>query len=252
MPTVYLVNVGANVAHKSEARSPLFDDGTFRFVTFPDKDCRMEYPAEARRFVRDPVRMRTHLDPDWSNLTYGDCCGNPRAGALLRVKQDDILLFWGLFWRVGAPAASVWDSTEKTWCLLGALRVEGVLEAGESVAHLPPVERRRALENAHMRGNRVERRESVRVFLGNLKYSARFRRAVDLGVYRDDSLLKRIVRARDGRPIRWHEPPRWNSVTRSCRPILDLSLKADLSTAAFLRDGIGSLNPGFDLLAGIH
>jgi ABC-type branched-subunit amino acid transport system substrate-binding protein len=39
MSKIFLVNVGANTSHASKARSPIFEDGTFVYVSFPlDED----------------------------------------------------------------------------------------------------------------------------------------------------------------------------------------------------------------------
>ena len=79
MAKVYLINVGANTAHSSKARAPLFPDGQFVFIPFPDSDCSAPYDRGAWPFVRDPEFLTTHPDPDWRNLTYGDNCRNRRA-----------------------------------------------------------------------------------------------------------------------------------------------------------------------------
>ena len=89
----------------------------------------------------------------------------------------------------------------------------------------------------------------MRVFLADLKYSQKFRCAVNLQIYADESLLIATVRTRDGRRIKWYESPRWNSVTRACRAILDLSNPADQERARILRDAIKAKNPDYDLLA---
>src|SRR5260370_33987033 len=96
MAKVYFINVGANTGDSMKARSPIFDNGKFRFVTFPSKKGRSgerPYPSENCAFLH-PIHnlYKTHLDPDLENLTYGDYCGNGRARALKRVKVDDILL----------------------------------------------------------------------------------------------------------------------------------------------------------------
>jgi len=91
MSKIYLINVGANVGHQSEARSPIFDNGSFEFVSFPDPVRSTPYPAAVRPYLRRGVKT-THPDPDWANLTYGDFCFNQRARALLKVECGDILL----------------------------------------------------------------------------------------------------------------------------------------------------------------
>src|ERR1700741_5161766 len=121
---IYFINVGANTAHTSKARAPLFPNDNFEFVPFPDEDCIAPYERALWAFVCDPVNLRTHPDPDWRNKTYGDNCRNRRAKALLSVIPGDILLFWGLFWKVGHGSA-VFDvrQDQKRWCIFGALTV---------------------------------------------------------------------------------------------------------------------------------
>src|SRR6266436_5248754 len=121
-----------NVSHRHQARSPIFADGKFEFVSFPDHTNQTRYPAAVRSFVRRGIRT-THLDPDWENLTYGDCCQNPRAKALLSVETDDILLFWGLLWRIDDRRSDIWGCRHRGWYLLGALRVKLALNSGESL-----------------------------------------------------------------------------------------------------------------------
>ncbi len=71
MAKVYLVNVGANTRHSATARSPVFDDGTFVYVSFPHRgeQGQRPYPREARTFIRNVDPWETHLDPDWKNFT---------------------------------------------------------------------------------------------------------------------------------------------------------------------------------------
>ena len=82
MSTIYLINVGANLGHKSIARSPIFRNGTFVYVPFPHPGRRgaRSYPKEARPFVRG-IDVR---------VTYGTNIG------LKHVIEDDILLYWAL------------------------------------------------------------------------------------------------------------------------------------------------------------
>jgi len=251
MPKVFLVNVGANTADQGRARSPLFNNGSYIYVSFPDAGSRRLYLPEACPYVSDPANLRTHLDPDWHDLTYGDFCHNARARALLSAHLGDILLFWGLLWRVRGKKSSVWESDEKRWCVLGAMRIEACLESKQTLEHLALEQRRRVANNEHMAGSRVEGRPLVRVFLADKRYSMRFDRAVDLQVYRDDGLLRRTLRSKDGRKIEWGSSPRWNSVMRSCRAVFDLSDPESRGRARIVRESIKRLNPGFDLFAGM-
>jgi len=131
---------------------------------------------------------------------------------------------------------------------MGAMRVKIVLSSGESLESLPTNDRKRLRQNDHVRGDRVEGREHVKVFLADRKYSRKFDRAVDLQIYADDSLLIAIVKTSDGKNIMWYERPRWNSVTRACRAILDLSDPTHAKRARILRDAIRAKNGDYDLL----
>src|SRR3954447_4569651 len=105
MPKIYLINVGANTRHYTVARSPRFDDGSWKYVSFPAKHCspfcksvkhhrnKQTYSKEIFPFLSSECPRHTHLDPDWENMTYGDNCQNRKARALLNVIPNDTLLF---------------------------------------------------------------------------------------------------------------------------------------------------------------
>jgi hypothetical protein len=201
--------------------------------------------------VRNPEKQKTHLDPDWANLTYGDFCRNRRARALLSVIEEDLLLFWALLWRIKDYDADVFDSNDRGWYLIGALRVQSLLKAGQSVTSLPPALQGRGLSNAHMRGNSVETRQHVRVFIGNVIYSMRFESAVDLQIRNDNGLLRRTIRSKKGLELLWDRSPRWSNSIRLCRAILDIGNGEDRAKANIIRDAIAHGNPGYHLLADI-
>src|SRR5208283_3578948 len=89
-PYVYLVNVGANTAHASKARSPIFagnDNGDRKFFYVPATTENLHTAVRAYDHAclpfLNPVLLPNlatiaHADPDWTNLTYGDSCGEPR------------------------------------------------------------------------------------------------------------------------------------------------------------------------------
>ena len=251
MAKIYLINVGANTGHGGKARSPIFPNDTWIYVPFPRKHSTKEgqrFPGLTKDFVRVGLGTKCHLDPDWEGLTYGDCCKKPRAASLLKVQKGDTLLFWALLWRKDR-GVSIFKSRDKGWYLIGALHVESILKDGERTNTLPRAARR-ADQNAHVYEGQVKRRDGERVFVGsrNRRHSRRFAKAVDLEVYCDAGLMHRVVRTKDGQQIRWNGPPRWNSVTRSCRAILDLDCRRDRSVARFLASRIGRKNKGFDLI----
>jgi hypothetical protein len=252
MAKIYLINVGANSAHAAKARSPVFVDSgnIFEFVAFPDKGCVQRYPKHLWHLVRPAWRSNCHLDPDWADVTYGDNCFNRRARALLSVRRDDILLFWALLWKV-RDRQDVWSSSERGWYMIGAIRVGKVLSSGEPIGNLPASVGRRVRHNAHVVRSRVESRPLVRVFIGQTGYSRLFKRAVDLGVYQPDSLLRAAIRCADGRTVQWQRSTRWNSALRGCRAVLDLGAPEERRRAKLLRSAIMRANPEFDLLADV-
>lgn len=248
MHRIYLINIGANTAHQKLARCPIFNDGSFVYVSFPDEEGKQGYPKAARSFLSSNCPASTHLDPDWNNLTYGDNCKNPRARALLQAGRNDILLFWALLW---ANTNKNWTG-ERGWFFIGAIRIEEILEAGDSFQKAKFGNQKRARNNAHIVGGKVMKRQERidRVFIGFRKNSTLFHKAVDLEIGKDNGLFQKAIRTADGRKVNWNEPPRWNSVTRSCRAILNLEVPEERHRANLIRDAIHQKNPDFDLLAG--
>jgi hypothetical protein len=254
MARIYLINVGANRSHENRARGPIFPDGTWIFVPFPREKATQKgqrFPEMTLPYVDVPDGSKCHLDPDWDGLTYGDCCDNPRAKSLLKVKKGDILLFWALLWKTDRGSA-IFDRHDRGWYLIGALRVEHILKDGERIDSLPLDIQQRVGFNAHIDEGKVKERVGERVFVGSsdLRHTRRFATAVDWEVYHDGGLMHRVVRTADGKQVRWNESPRWNSVTRSCRAILDLDDERDRGVASFLESRIGEKNEGFDLIDG--
>jgi len=119
----------------------------------------------------------------------------------------------------------------------------------ESVSSLPAALQSRALANVHIRGNTVEPREDVRVFIGNLRCSTRFDSAVDLEIRNDHGLLCSTIRSKKGLKLSWDRSPRWSSSIRACRAVLDLAIEDDRAMAKIIRDAIKKANPRYDLLA---
>jgi Nucleotide modification associated domain 3 len=248
MSKIYLVNVGANTAHRSAARCPIFDNGRFVFVSFPkykpDFDSR-PYPEEARPFIRDV--LHTHLDPDWENYTYGDFCHNPRAMALQHVHEDDTLLFWSLLWTNKGEGWTGFTG-KRGWFLIGALRVRKILEPGHRPSNALPSQISRARKNVHFRNGKLD--DNHYVFIGCTKHSRRFPKAVDLGVTQEDGLLYKSVRSGQGQVLRLGKKPRWNSSLRSCREVWNLDIPEERSRAEMVRDAI-EYQTGYDMLRGL-
>lgn len=247
MSKIYLINIGANNAHYSSARSPRFADGSFVFVPFPWNGAHVRrYPLTCTPFIRTS-RNSTHDDPDWPNLTYGDDCGNGRAGNLRHVTEGDILLFWGLLWD---NSGNTWAgfTGQKGWYLLGALRVGEILKGGQRPTHARPEHTARAHRNVHFRNGPLP--QTHRVFVGDPRYSTLFARSVDLQGDRQDGLVYRTMRDKNGNPLPFDAAAKWYSYLRTCRPMWDLDVVHDRRLARIVRDRIRTTND-YDLLADV-
>lgn len=250
MSKVFLVNIGANRSHSSIARSPIFPDDHFIYVSFPTKSTTgavCSYPPELRPYVRTSGVCQTHLDPDWDSLTYGDYLANPRAAALKRASSGDILLFWGLLWR---NSSRRWDgfTGKYGWYLIGALRIEEILDEGQTPHDAKPLNTRRAAKNVHFYRGVLDR--GHRVFVGSKRYSALFPKAVDLQINHNSGLLFRTVESADGERLKRNGKIPWYSATRTCRAIWDLEEPRQRARARIARDVI-LRKTGYDLLLDI-
>jgi hypothetical protein len=238
MSKIYLINVGANVSHKSLARSPIFNDDRFIYVPFPhvgEEETR-PYPRPARPFTRNVNIYETHSDPDWGNLTYGDYCANPRAVALRQAIPGDVLLFWALLWR---NAGGDWEgfTGEKGWYLIGALRVDEILKGGQRAKDAKPFNVTRAASNAHFYRSVLDPHNVV--FIGRKRYSCLFPKAVEFLVDNSESdLLFRTVRRANGALITPNGKIHWSSCTRTCRAVWDLEIPEQKLRAVTVRNAI--------------
>jgi hypothetical protein len=239
MSSVYLVNVGANTSHSAKARSPIFQDGSWVYVSFPTSHAHPPpvYSVDALPFLQGVGAEYTHADPSWEDLSYGDNCANPRAGALKKVTKGDILLFWGLLWMNGGRDWSGF-SGERGWYLFGALRVEETTVPGQSVQQVSEHNRLRAGRNAHFVKGAGLLLPNERVFLGAPRYSNRFSRAVDLEVTRPSGLMYTTFTSSKGDLLTPDGNPSWISSLRSCRKIWDLSDPVARSRAHIVREAI--------------
>ena len=248
MARIFLINVGANSDHYRNARSPVFEDGTFVYTPFPLDDAvgHWPYPENAWPFTNGLEWHQTHCDPDWPQLTYGDNTHNPRARALGGVEPGDTLLFWSM---LCSNSGTCWhDFTgEKGWYLIGSLYVDEILCGGMSHRDAKPENQTRASYNAHFVTEKLPEKDLV--FIGTKAHSLLYEYAVPFvtGGFGESSLLYQAVRMSNGDRISL-DNPRWVIPVRSCRAICDLSLDDDLERATLLRDAIKAKNEGFDLL----
>ena len=250
MSKIFLINVGANKSHASIARSPIFPDDQFLYVSFPSSRKRVlvcPYPPEARPYLRLPKAPQTHLDPDWEELTYGDYIRHGRAATLGQAVPGAILLFWGLLWRnLGAG----WQdfTGEYGWYLIGALRIEEILDDGQTPGDAKRSNTERAAKNVHFYRGVLE--AGHRVFIGSKRSSALFSKAVDLEIIKDSGLLFRTVTRANGKHLRRNGKIRWYSATRSCRAVWNLEDPDQKARAKIARDVI-LRKTGYNLLLDI-
>lgn len=232
---VFLVNVGANTAHKKSVKSPRFRDGSFEFISFPTEgDPRsVPYPERLRPFLAPETRgSRTHFDPDWENLTYGDNCDNARAAALRNVRVGDLLLFWGLLWE---NSGNSWQtfSPIHSWYILGALHIETIYGGGTLRKNIREAHFRRASESVHFVGDRLPYSDVL--FLGEPGKSFKARRAVSLEVDQADGLFYKSFTNAAGGHFQFPEP-KWGSYLRTCRCMWDLERPGDRDRFRYIRD----------------
>jgi hypothetical protein len=108
----FLANVGVNAGHA--ARSPIFDDGSFRLIPIPEA---VPWRPPMIRFgdLEDLSRnaprswrlQAAHLDPDLAapSPTYGDNCRTAaRAFSLRRAHQGDLIVFVARLQPLAGPA----------------------------------------------------------------------------------------------------------------------------------------------------
>lgn len=253
MTAIYLVKVGSNMSHRYRARSPVFDDRPWVFVSFPSSisESSQQYSCHALPFVRvrDDNPIYTHADPCWDELSYGDSCSNPRARSLKGVTKGDILLFWGLLWRNNGGG---WQgfTGEHGWYLFGGFRVEEIAVPGQVLHQVSERNRPRAEKNGHyINGSGILQQDNY-VFLGDPSFSSRFVQAVDLEVEKSSGLIYRVFSSAKGALLAWKGNPSWKSSLRSCRKILDLNDQVARSRAEIVSDVIHE-QTGFDLLRGL-
>lgn len=240
-----MANVGANAAHIGMGlQSPRFSDGTFEFVTIPERKelysdnsphllryrdlaCynRPDEPL-ARYLSLRALDLPTHFDPEFSQFTYGDECDvTPRSAALKQMWPGDLLFF----------LARLADYDEKNerfsglagFYLIGFLEIEQVIR-GVRAAPQPEI-LERFEHNAHFR--RAQARpdlfyDGFYLFKGSAR-SQRFQVAQPFG--KDEA--QKFLRDKRGLEYEWKtgrtDLQIIGSYTRSCRCVLDPARSED-------------------------
>jgi Nucleotide modification associated domain 3 len=109
--------------------------------------------------------LRTHLDPDFSTLTYGD--QGRRAQQITKLAAGDILVFFASFREV--------SSRMLVYAIIGLYVIDEILSA-------QMIERKRWSENAHTR--RLPGQTDI-VVRARPKISGRLEKCIPIGEYRD-------------------------------------------------------------------
>lgn len=252
MTSIYLINVGANMMHKDKARSPVFEDGRWHYVSFPASadEPSQEYPGHVSCYLQSEDVKSTHADPSWADCTYGDNCSNPRAGALKKVQRGDILLFWGLLWRHRGQDDWHGFTGERGWYLFGSFRVQEIVRPEQSVQSVRMENQDRARRNAHFMEAGEKLLPGHHVFLGDQDHSRQLERAVDLEVTSLSGLIYQAFTSSQGALLTRDGRPSWNCSLRSCRKMWDLDDPVSRSRAQIVADAIKK-QADFDLLKGL-
>ncbi len=257
-PSIFLANVGANSSHRF--LSPLFDDGTFEFITIPEepfaagphsvryRDLRSHYDPKESLAQWVPDRLldaATHFDPEFGTNTYGDNCERaPRAFGLKEARPGDLIFFLVRLarWSGGRFTG------ETGFYLIGFIEVESIFRApaDPSGATAPP----RYAANAHVRRAMNDDRfwDEFWVFAGTER-STLFDRAVPV----DRQFADSVLRTAAGGPYAWSknrsELQVIGSYTRACRRIVDTGDESAAGRVAGLKGAVEGRNPG--VLAGL-
>ena len=256
-PSIFLANVGANSSHRF--LSPLFDDGTFEFITIPEepfaegphsvryRDLRSHYDPNESLAKWVPDRLldaATHFDPEFGTNTYGDNCERaPRAFGLKEARAGDLMFFLVRLARWSAGRFT----GETGFSLIGFIEVESVFRAPSDPAGAASPERYAA--NAHVRRamNNARFWDAFWVFAGTDR-STRFDRAVPV----NRAFADLVLRTATGGPYVWpknrSELQVIGSYTRACRRIIDPRDGTSAGRAAALKRAVEDVNPG--VLAG--
>jgi hypothetical protein len=124
---VFLVNVGVNSSHS--VNSPIYKDGTFKFVTIPEEKNgnlpMLKYSGVPyfKEIIPEKWKEKfVHLDPDFISevITYGDNCSRVlRAINLQKAKKEDLLLF---------VARLEKENKEPGFYIVGQLEIQEILK----------------------------------------------------------------------------------------------------------------------------
>ena len=244
---IYLANVGANASHSFD--SPIYDDGTFEFITIPEDrnlpaDHAIRYGQltshyDPKKPIRNYIPKRlwdfpTHFDPEFETFTYGDNCEtSPRAASLKRMEPGDFIFFLARLTRQEDNKST----KEHGFYLVGFLEIEDILK---DVTQRPTdAEMKRYGANAHiLRGLSDDSLWDRFWVFGGSPNSKRFQKAVPV----TRELALQVFSSADGSPWKWDfgrsDLQVIGSYTRSCRCVIDPVIPGQDEKATILWDWV--------------
>jgi len=244
LPCIFLANVGVNASHSGLGlKSPRFPDGSFEFVTIPERPAlqkrvaTLEQPDGLVRY-RDltcfnwpgqpltdflPSRthhLPTHYDPEFAHFTYGDEGSRAgRAAALKTLCPGDWLFFLARLTDYDLTAHKFLDTAG--FYLVGFLEIETIM--ADVRVPLDATTAQIFGHNAHLRRAQAWPElfyDGFYVFKGSVR-SRRFQYAYPFGRAQAELLL----RDRHDQEWQWKaersDLQTIGSYTRTCRCVLD-------------------------------
>lgn len=212
-----LLNVGSS-GRNPNGRGRIHEDFTFEYMPIPeDYETKEKVPTyRDLGFFNVPFPdLQVHLDPEFETFTYGHFRrGFGDVGSLLRLNEDDILLFYATL------------QQEKKWStyIIGYFRSIRVFDCRKlSREQLFRFALRGFSNNAHLK--RVN--PSVDLLINGGRGSKLLKRAFPLGE-RDDHLkiresLKDVVTTPTGKKIQSGSPWfRWTLLSENAKNLLEL------------------------------
>jgi len=214
------INVGANT-NEPGVRAPLFPDGSFEYVPIPESESTTEpVPtyADLDLTTAIPADRRdapVHLDPEFADYpycerySYGDEHA-VKAGPLSDLEAGDYLLFYATL--STGPERPDWAPPDWGAFLIGQFRLARDAVTGEAYESLPPEERARFANNAHVKRDPFDARVLV---AGDPEESMLYDRALPLSMRTAGSDANRLVTALSsdsGKGPWWRRPLRFDDV----------------------------------------
>lgn len=194
------LHVGVNVSNTiPKMRSPIFWDGTFKFIPFVDESCE-NCPTYrdlglASYIPSEYVSSKVHYDPEFETFTYGDY-SNIRTHSVRRLSKGDFLFFITSlqYHRTADRERKPWIHPVWAFYIIGYFEIE---EIYNDVELKDPKKLSKVHNNAHVRRRNDK---NFRVWKGSQK-SKLLKVAVPLS--------NKLVPTSDAKMIFDSKGPRW-------------------------------------------